>query len=40
MKRNRHTEEQAISLSKAYGLGVSVAELARQNGFTGQTIYP
>lgn len=36
MKRNRHTEEQIISISilKANERGVSVAELARQNGVT------
>ncbi|MAY70083.1 MAG: IS3 family transposase [Halomonas sp.] len=39
MKRNRHTEEQVITILKAHERGVSVAELARQNGVTEQTIY-
>ncbi|MDI5889534.1 transposase [Halomonas rhizosphaerae] len=39
MKRNRHTEEHVITLLKAHERGVSVAELARQNGVTEQTIY-
>ncbi|GHB13186.1 transposase [Modicisalibacter luteus] len=34
MKRNRHTEEQIISVLKANERGVSVAELAQQNGVT------
>jgi len=39
MKRNRHTEEQVITILKPHERGVSVAELARQNGVTEQTIY-
>tara|TARA_B100000678_G_scaffold223574_2_gene191192 strand:+ start:816 stop:1082 length:267 start_codon:yes stop_codon:yes gene_type:complete len=39
MKRNRHTEQQIITILKAHERGVSVAELARQNGVTKQTIY-
>lgn len=40
MKRNRHTEEQIISILKANKRGVSLAELARQNGVvTEQTLY-
>lgn len=39
MKRNRHTEEQVITILKAHERGVSVAELARQNGVTEKTIY-
>ena len=39
MKRTRHTEEQIITILKAHERGVSVAELARQNGVTEQTIY-
>lgn len=39
MKRNRHTEEQVITILKAHERGVSVAELVRQNGVTEQTIY-
>ncbi|TDX32143.1 transposase [Modicisalibacter xianhensis] len=39
MKRNRHTEEQIISILKANERGVSIAELARQNGVTEQTLY-
>jgi len=39
MKRNRHTEEQVITILKAHERGVSVAELSRQNGVTEQTIY-
>jgi putative transposase len=39
MKRNRYTEEQIISFLKANERGVSVAELARQNGATEQTLY-
>lgn len=39
MKRNRHTEEQIISILKANERGVSFAELARQNGVTEQTLY-
>lgn len=38
MKRNRHTEEQVISILKPNERGVSVAELARQNG-VGAVIY-
>ncbi len=39
MKRNRHTEEQIISILKANEHGVSVAELARQNVVTEQILY-
>lgn len=39
MKRNRHNEEQIIGILKANERGVSVAEQARQNGVTEQTIY-
>ncbi len=39
MKRNRHTEEQIISILKASERGVSIAELARQSGVAEQTIY-
>jgi putative transposase len=39
MKRNRHTEEQIISILRANERGVSIAELARQNGVIEQTIY-
>ncbi len=39
MKRNRHTEEQVITILKAHERGMSVAELTRQNGVTEQTIY-
>ncbi|TDX23693.1 transposase [Modicisalibacter xianhensis] len=39
MKRNRHTEVQIISILKANERGVSIAELACQNGVTEQTLY-
>ena len=39
MKRNRHTEDQVITILKAHERGMSVAELTRQNGVTEQTIY-
>lgn len=39
MKPNRHTEEQVITILKAHERGVSVAELAWQNGVTEQTLY-
>ena len=39
MKRNRHIEEQIISILKAGERGVSIAELARQNGGSEQTLY-
>ena len=39
MKRNRHTEEQIISILKANERGVSIAELARQNGVTERILY-
>ena len=35
---NRHTEEQIISIFKANERGVAIAELARQNDVTEQTI--
>ena len=37
MKRNRHTEEQIITILKDHERGVLVAELARQHGVTEQT---
>ena len=39
MKRNRHTEEQIITILKANARGVSIAVLTRPNGVTEQTLY-
>ncbi len=39
MKRNRHAEEQVITILKSHERGASLAELARQNGVIEQTIY-
>lgn len=39
MKRNRHTKEQIVCILKANERGLSIAELAHQNGVTEQTLY-
>ncbi len=39
MKRNRFSEEKIIGILKEYDSGVSIADLARRHGVSGNSIY-
>ncbi len=39
MKRIRFSEEKIIGILKEYDSGVSIADLARQHGVSGNSIY-